>query len=375
MDLPEFLQNASVDELHGEMLNSMPDDIDKSQGQHPYNYTRPTAMIVSEMCQQTLPQAIKLIWPMTAYGVWLDYHAQVRNTPRRPATAASGELQLTVKAGTVVPAGSQFSTASTDSQPSVVFQTTGEASSGTDGTISVPVECTQTGPGGNVIAQTVIFKVSQMDGVTAVTNLEPITGGTDQEDDESLRARLVEIDQSRSISYVGSVADYRRWTLEVPGVGGVTVIPASDDSGLVTIVVTDGNGEPANETLCTAVYNHIMSPDDPGARLTAPNARLRVVAPSTLTLSISATVELEAGYTIEAVKSAFITAVQQYLGTARADGEVKRSKISDLLGGISGVYDHGEVTLDKGGSNIKITQTQLPQVSEDSVTLTEGAVT
>lgn len=375
MDLPEFLQNASVDELHGEMLNSMPDDIDKSQGQHPYNYTRPTAMIVSEMCQQTLPQAIKLIWPMTAYGVWLDYHAQVRNTSRRPATAASGELQLTVKAGTVVPAGSQFSTASTDSQPSVVFQTTAEASSGTDSTISVPVECTQTGPGGNVIAQTVIFKVSQMDGVTAVTNLEPITGGTDQEDDESLRARLVEIDQSRSISYVGSVADYRRWTLEVPGVGGVTVIPASDDSGLVTIVVTDGNGEPANETLCTAVYNHIMSPDDPGARLTAPNARLRVVAPSTLTLSISATVELEAGYTIEAVKSAFITAVQQYLGTARADGEVKRSKISDLLGGISGVYDHGEVTLDKGGSNIKITQTQLPQVSEDSVTLTEGAVT
>ena len=375
MDLPEFLQNASVDELHGEMLNSMPDDIDKSQGQHPYNYTRPTAMIVSEMCQQTLPQAIKLIWPMTAYGVWLDYHAQVRNTSRRPATAASGELQLTVKTGTVVPAGSQFSTASTDSQPSVVFQTTAEASSGTDGTISVPVECTQTGPGGNVIAQTVIFKVSQMDGVTAVTNLEPITGGTDQEDDESLRARLVEIDQSRSISYVGSVADYRRWTLEVPGVGGVTVIPASDDSGLVTIVVTDGNGEPDTETLCAALYNHLMSPDDPEARLTAPNARLRVVAPSTLTLSISATVELEAGYTIEAVKSAFITAVQQYLGTARADGEVKRSKISDLLGGISGVYDHGEVTLDKGVSNIKITQTQLPQVSEDSVTLTEGAVT
>ena len=41
MDLPEFLQNASVDEIHGQMLNSMPDDIDKSQGQHPYNGLRP----------------------------------------------------------------------------------------------------------------------------------------------------------------------------------------------------------------------------------------------------------------------------------------------------------------------------------------------
>ena len=374
MDLPEFLQNASVDEIHGKMLNSMPDDIDKSQGQHPYNYTRPTAMIVSEMCQQTLPQVIKQIWPMTAFGAWLDYHAEIRDASRRPATASTGELQLTVKAGTTVPEGSQFSTASTDSQPSIVFQTTEAAFSANGGTITVPVECTQTGPTGNVIAQTVIFKVSQLDGVTSVTNPEPITGGTDQEDDESLRARLVEIDQTRNISYVGSVADYRRWALEVPGVGGVTVIPASDDSGLVTVVITDGNGDPANETLCTAVYNHIMSPDDQYARLTAPNARLSVVGPTVIPLSITATVELEDGYVLDTVKAAFISAVQEYLGTARMDGEIRRSKICDLLGSIEGVYDYDNVTMNGGTGNVTITQTQLPQVTNDSVTLTEGAV-
>ena len=374
MDLPEFLQNASVDEIHGQMLNSMPDDIDKSQGQHPYNYTRPTALIVSEMCQQTLPQVIKQIWPMTAFGVWLDYHAEIRDASRRPATASTGELQLTVKAGTTVPEGSQFSTASTDSQPSIVFQTTEAAFSANGGTITVPVECTQTGPAGNVIAQTVIFKVSQLDGVTSVTNPEPITGGTDQEDDESLRARLVEIDQTRNISYVGSVADYRRWALEVPGVGGVTVIPASDDSGLVTVVITDSNGDPANETLCTTVYNHIMSPDDPYARLTAPNARLSVVGPTIISLAISATVELEDGYALSSIKSAFIVAVQEYLGTARMDGEIRRSKICDLLGGIAGVYDYDDVTLNGGTGNVAISQTQLPQISDDTVTLTEGTV-
>lgn len=375
MDIPEFLQNASVDEIHGKMLNSMPDDIDKSQGQHSYNYTRPTAMIVSEMCQQTLPQAIKLIWPMTAFGIWLDYHAEIRDTARRPATASTGELQLTVKAGTTVPEGSQFSTASTDSQPSIVFQTTEAAFSANGGTITVPVECTQTGPVGNVIAQTVIFKVSQMDGVTAVTNPEPITGGTDQEDDESLRARLVEIDQTRNISYVGSVADYRRWALEVAGVGGVTVIPASDDSGLVTVVITDSNGDPANETLCEAVYDHIMSPDEPASRLTAPNARLSVVAPTVVSFTISATVELETGYALETIKAAYIASVQEYLGAARMDGEVRRSKIGDLLGSVVGVYDYTNLMLNGGTSNVPITQTQLPQVTSDSVTLTEGAVT
>ena len=375
MELPEYLQNSSFAEILGKMLNSMPDDIDKSQGQHPYNYQAPTAMIISEMCQQTLPQVIKQIWPMTAFGQSLDYHAEIRDTARRPATASTGELQLTVDAGTTVPIGSQFSTASTDSQPSIVFQTTEAAFSAEGGTIAVPVECAQTGPSGNVMAKTVIFKVSQLDGVKAVTNPEEITGGTDAESDESLSARLVEIDRTRNISYVGSIADYRRWSLEVPGVGEVTVIPASDDSGLVTVVITDSNGDPANETLCTAVYNHIMSPDDPYSRLTAPNARLSVIAPTVISLAISATVELETGYELSSVKAAFITAVQTYLGTARTDGEIKRSKISDILGGIAGVYDYGDVTLNGGASNVVITQTQLPQVTEETVTLTEGTVT
>lgn len=374
MELPECLQNSSFEEILGKMLGSMPDDIDKSQGQHPYNFAAPTAMIISEMCQQTLPQIIKLIWPMSAFGVWLDYHAAARGMSRRPATAAAGSLCLTVKAGTAVPAGSEFSTASTDSQPSVVFRTTEAAFSANSGTITVPVECTQVGQGGNVIAQTVVLKITPLDGVTAVTNPEPITGGTEAEGDESLRSRLMENDRNKSISYVGSIADYRRWALEVPGVGSVTVIPATDDSGLVTVVITDGNGDPANETLCESVYNHIMSPDDPYQRLTAPNVKLSVIAPTATPLAITATVELQEGYVLTTVKAAFITAVQNYLDTARTDGEVKRSKIGELLGAIAGVYDYDDVTLNGGTGNVPITQTQLPQATDDSVTLTEGTV-
>lgn len=141
------------------------------------------------------------------------------------------------------------------------------------------------------------------------------------------------------------------------------------------MVITDSNGDPANETLRNAVYDHIMSPDDPNQRLTAPNAQLSVVAPTTITLTIAATVELSEGYNISVVKSAFITAVQSYLDAARADGEIKRSKISDILGSISGVYDYDNVTLNGGTNNVPLTQTQLPQATNDSVTLTEGTIT
>lgn len=375
MELPEFLQNKSTDEIHTQMLDSMPGDIDKSQGQHPYNYTRPTAMIASELCQQTLPEIIKLIFPMYAYGEWLDYHAQMRGISRRPATASSGTLQLTVTKNTNIPEGSQFSTASVDGQPSVVFETTQGKFNLPEGTTEVPVKCTQTGTAGNVIAGTVIFKLSQLSGVTAVTNQEAITGGTEEEDDDSLRARIVSLDQSQSVSYVGSVADYKRWSLEVPGVGGVTVIPAQDDSGLVTLVITDSNGDPANEEICQNVYDYIMSPADPELRLTAPNVKLSVIPPTITELSISATVEVGTGSSLDSIKSAFIEAVQAYLDTARSDGEVRYTQIGKILAGIPGVYDYDALTLNSGTTNISITNTQLPQVTSDSVLLTQGVVT
>lgn len=375
MELPEFLQNKSTDEIHTKMLDSMPGDIDKSQGQHPYNYTRPTAMIASELCQQTLPEIIKLIFPMYAYGEWLDYHAQMRGISRRPATASSGTLQLTVTKNTNIPEGSQFSTASVDGQPSVVFETTQGKFNLPEGTTEVPVKCMQTGTAGNVIAGTVIFKLSQLSGVTAVTNQEAITGGTEEEDDDSLRARIVSLDQSQSVSYVGSVADYKRWSLEVPGVGGVTVIPAQDDSGLVTLVITDSNGDPANEEICQNVYNYIMSPADPELRLTAPNVKLSVIPPTITELFISATVEVGTGSSLEVIKTAFIEAVQAYLETARSDGEVRYTQIGKILAGIPGVYDYDALTLNSGATNISITNTQLPQVTSDSVLLTQGVVT
>lgn len=375
MELPEFLQNKSTDEIHTQMLDSMPGDIDKSQGQHPYNYTRPTAMIASELCQQTLPEIIKLIFPMYAYGEWLDYHAQMRGISRRPATASSGSLQLTVTKNTNIPVGSQFSTASVDGQPSVVFETTQGKFNLPEGEAEVPVKCMQTGTVGNVIAGTVIFKLSQLSSVTAVTNPEAITGGTEEEDDDSLRARIVSLDQSQSVSYVGSVADYKRWSLEVPGVGGVTVIPAQDDSGLVTLVITDSNGDPANEEICQNVYDYIMSPADPELRLTAPNVKLNVIPPTITELSISATVEVGTGSSLGAIKTGFIEAVQAYLDTARSDGEVRYTQIGKILAGIPGVYDYDALTLNSGTTNISITNTQLPQVTSDSVLLTQGVVT
>ena len=44
MELPDFLENSSEDEIHEKMLGNLPEDIDKSEGGFPWDFTRPTAI-------------------------------------------------------------------------------------------------------------------------------------------------------------------------------------------------------------------------------------------------------------------------------------------------------------------------------------------
>ena len=393
-ETPIFLKNHSPEEVHEVMKRILPADIDVSQGGHAYNFTMPTALIAAEMCEFVLPEVIKLIFPQWSYGEFLDYHAKDRRIYRKAANAAAGKITITATVGTVIPAGSIFSTASVNGEPSVDYETLEEVKVPDSGTVTVAVQCVQAGVIGNTQANTIVMVANSLSGITAVTNEEALTGitavtneeamtgGTEEEDDESLIQRIDAYDRSLGDSFVGSAADYKRWALEVSGVGDATVIPAQDTSGMVTIVLTDANGKPATEQLCTAVYNHIMRPDNPNERLANVNALLQVLPPDTTEIGITATVELSDNATLESVKAAYMAQLALYLPEALDAGEVKYSRVWALLSATEGVNDFtslqigpkidGAVTY--GTSNIAITTSQLPTISADDLILTAGTV-
>ena len=242
---PAFLENRSVDDFWQQILEFMPPDIDLSEGGHGWNHTRPVALIGAFICEFIMPEVLKLALPDFLYGQFLEGHGKSRHIYRRAATAATGEITITGEVGMTIPAGSLFATASVNDEPSVDYRTTEEATIPESGSVIVPVECTQTGIIGNTGKSTVILVGSKLTGITAVTNEEPITGGVEEEDDETMIARILEYDRTQGEQYVGNMADYKRWATSVPGVGEATVIPAQDDSGLVTIVLTDMNGAAA----------------------------------------------------------------------------------------------------------------------------------
>lgn len=119
--VPEFLEDCDADTIHARMMDELPNDIDKTEGGFPWDFTRPTALIAAELLQFYIPEAIKLMFPQWSSGSFLDYLAAGSQTKRKASTYAEAVLTLTGEPGTIVPAGTVFATEAKNDQPSIEF--------------------------------------------------------------------------------------------------------------------------------------------------------------------------------------------------------------------------------------------------------------
>jgi uncharacterized phage protein gp47/JayE len=174
--------------------------------------------------------------------------------------AAINGLKITGTPGVIVPAGFKIATPADNATntPSVEFVTTNECILDGQGIGYANIEAVDGGVSGNVGAGAISIIVSDLNGVTSVTNPEPITGGLDIEDDLSLLTRYLQ--RVRNPSSSGNRADYIAWALEVPGVGAVSVIPVRDGPGTVSVAILNSNMEPADQNLIDIVQNYIAPP-------------------------------------------------------------------------------------------------------------------
>lgn len=376
LELPDFLNNSSEEEIHEKMLSNLPEDIDKSEGGFPWDFTRPTAIEIAELKEYVLVEVLKSLSPVTCEESYLlDYHADGRGLVRRESVNATGYVTVTAKAGLVIPLGYGFSTEADDEGNTIDFVTTEEVTVDSLGNAKIPIEAAEGGSASNVGVNTIVLHIGDetgelLDEIISVTNEEAVTGGLDEEDDDTLRERIVEYDRSHDISYVGNVADYKRWALSVPGVGAVTVIPAKDDSGTIKIILMDQNGVPASKQIQDAVYDYIMRPDSESDRLAPPNAVLEITAPETVVVNISAVVYLREAE-IGDVQNDFKAALQSYLlNVSSNDSAVRISAINSILGAVSGIYDYDSVQINGVSKNVDLESGQMPVFG--TVTITEG---
>ena len=155
----------------------------------------------------------KQILPDTADESTLERQALLRlETPRIPATAATGSASFQAAAGAVLDAN-QILQASDGRQYRIAAAVTTTAGSNV-----ATLEAVQGGTLGNADAGLLLTLVQPVVGVAETfTVLAPgVTGGTNRESLESLRSRVIR--SYKVIPHGGDADDYVTWALECAGV-------------------------------------------------------------------------------------------------------------------------------------------------------------
>ncbi len=307
--------------------------------------------------------------PATATDEYLEEWAALKGVTRAPATSASGTVTFVATAGSSVPTG----TALTRSD-GVACTVTSGATAGSGGTLTVSVEVNTdptglTGAFGNCTQGTQFTLTAPITGVQSTgTAATQFTGGADIESDASLRSRMLQAYQS--VPAGGSLTDYERWSLSVPGVTRAWVVTGAMGPGTIGIypmldlAEAAYNGFPQGTNGVAA--SDPRGPAATGDQLTVANA-IALLRPATDLVWVLALNQLVVDFTIAgiagssaATKDAISAAIAQAFVAAGAPNTT--FPLTTIESAILAVPGTAGFVLQQPASNISIPSGWLPVV-------------
>ncbi len=230
------------------MLDTVPNDVDKREGSVIYDALAPAAIELAQMYAE-LDTNVQLSFGETASGDFLEKRAAEFGVDRRDASFARRRGLFYDRSDDPfdVPLGSRFAISD------VSYTVTAQEHPG-----RFVLTCETAGAVGNRHFGA-LLPIDYIDGLAGAELTDVLIPGEDEESDDSLRARYLA--KTRSPSAGGNKADYVNWTLEVAGVGGVSVVPVRDGPGTVSVAIIDSAGNPASQALVDAVQTYIAPPN------------------------------------------------------------------------------------------------------------------
>lgn len=292
--------------------------------------------------------------PSTATGEHLDDWAESLGLERIDEAPAGGVLHFAGDVGADVPAGTQVTTEPAGDAEPIAFQVLVGGQIPAGGMLDLNAQAVNPGTAGNLPAGTVTVLGSDTPGVDSVTNPAPMTGGADVESDERLSGRVD--DALAGDSGAGNQADYRRWLLSRPGVGFVTVRPAARGPGTVDNYVTDVNNDPLPAPSVAELQAWLDPVAGEGLGQAPIGHDAQVLTPGQFAVTVAATIEHEAGYSLDgangtrATEDAIVAAVQRYVGARDVGETVVRDQVIRAVVGVPGVVKITDGTLTLNGN-------------------------
>ena len=328
-----------------------------------------------------LNQVQQSAFVQTAVGSDLDLLSAWAGITRYPASAA---VRLGVFNASVT-IGARFSTVNGTNSINFTVTATATVSDPQSGSYYYQLTAETPGTIGNDYSGP-ILPITSVPGLTSAQITDILVAGDDEETDDDLRSRVIEALNNRPFG--GNIAAYRQYVLAIDGVGGVQVYPVWNGGGTVKLSILGSDWSPASSTLIENIQNAVDPPPNQGLGLgMAPiGAQVTVVAPTEVTVNVSATLTLSPGYSIGQVQPLVETALGTYIQSiveawdtnvsataVQYSADVYISRVTAVLVGVTGVVNATNVQINSASTDLSLTETgttqQIPVLG--TVTLSE----
>lgn len=358
MNQEELDEYFDYETILNRMLDRIPSVLDRREGSIIYDALAPAA---AEMAQMyiTLKNNIDLIFVDTSVEEYLDRLSNQIGLTREAATKAIKQGQFYDAENHLmdIEIGQRFTI------DDLVFKAIEKIETG-----KFKMECETTGIVGNSISGNLI-PVDYIQNLARAELTDVLIPGEDEESDDSLRARY--FDTINEKAFAGNIADYKKKTKEIQGVGAVKVTPIWDGGGTVKLTILDSDFNKASSVLVEKVQNEICpQKSNLGIGLAPIGHQVTVDTAAEHEINVSATLTLTEGSELEKVKPEVERQIKNYLLDLRKNWEdeqnliVRISQIESRILNIETVLDISAVSLNSDTSNIELTEMEIPILKE-----------
>lgn len=342
-------EDRTFDNILAEMLAMAPDGIDTRQGSIYYDAVAACALKLANFYADA-SCILDLVFVWSATGEYLDRRGAECGLARNAATRARYFYSYE---GTRPNTGTRFFTDG-------LFFTLEETR---DGTLYLVAES----PGENanvVLAGAPATPVNAIFGLTVSEFGRLAEPGSDKEGDETYRTRIQE--KMAGPAQNGNKQHYKTWCEEVDGVGRARILPLWAGENTVKAILLDTEGLPAANTIVERVQEYI----DPGGTGTGEGvanigAHFTAAEAEALPITISCSVTLTTGFTLDKAREQAAAAFKEYLKdlalhtSENTPVVVRISRIGAILYGLDAVIDYANLSLNGKTSNIEIERTRV----------------
>lgn len=355
----KLIDERTHEQILSIMLNNLANTEDKSPNSFNYDILSAAGVIFEEGQRQLIELERKFDVDNLSGDELTKRAEQINGTLRKPATFATGYVQITGVPGTEIPELTAFFAGDR------LFYGLSAATIPDEGIVRIEVEADEAGPAGNVLAGQITKIKPRIEGVTEVTNLVPLEGGYDEETDAELLERYYE--RNLNPPKGGNPAHYKLWATEYPGIWDAKVFREWEGPGFgkVRVVVVSQDRSAVEGRSLEGLRAHILeeAPIRP-EKLILESAKEKAI-------KVGVTIAIKPGADKDSVTAEIRRAIDDYLFqiSFRQDF-VSLAKIGKAIIDLNRVADYEDLTLDGQQDNVKLAEDEIPTIGDLEVSFT-----